>query len=98
MCFEVFLREWRQAFPAETMAAVLDNSGAHTSHYYILGLPRQVQESPFFFGRCNSEELLPFRSSCPSFQISWDRTGIILHPKIGVRINKTDIPHYPKDM
>lgn len=31
-CFEVFLQEWRQAFPAEHMAVVLDNSGAHTSH------------------------------------------------------------------
>jgi hypothetical protein len=30
-CFEVFLREWRQAFPHDRFAVVLDNSGAHTS-------------------------------------------------------------------
>jgi transposase len=30
-CFELFLREWRQAFPAQRTAVVLDNSGAHTS-------------------------------------------------------------------
>jgi transposase len=29
--FERFLHEWRQAFPAEPWAVVLDNSGAHTS-------------------------------------------------------------------
>jgi hypothetical protein len=31
-CFGVYLQEWRQAFPAETMAMMLGNSGAHTSH------------------------------------------------------------------
>jgi len=31
-CFELFLREWRQAFPDGRVAVVLDNSGAHTSH------------------------------------------------------------------
>ena len=30
-CFEPFLHEWRQAFPAEPWAGVLDNRGAHTS-------------------------------------------------------------------
>jgi len=30
-CFELFLREWRQAFPDAPWAVVLDNSGAHTS-------------------------------------------------------------------
>jgi transposase len=30
-CFELCLREWRQAFPTQRMAVVLDNSGAHTS-------------------------------------------------------------------
>jgi hypothetical protein len=30
-CFGLFLREWRQAFPAEPWAVILDNSGAHTS-------------------------------------------------------------------
>jgi hypothetical protein len=30
-CVELFLREGRQAFPAEPWAVVLDHSGAHTS-------------------------------------------------------------------
>ena len=30
-CFERVLHEWRQAFPAEPWAVVLDTSGAHTS-------------------------------------------------------------------
>ncbi len=30
-CFELFVREWRQAFPSGRWAVVLDNSGAHTS-------------------------------------------------------------------
>ena len=30
-CFELFVREWRRAFPAEPWAVVLDNSGARPS-------------------------------------------------------------------
>ena len=30
-CFELFVREWRRAFPYGRVAMVLDNSGAHTS-------------------------------------------------------------------
>jgi hypothetical protein len=30
-CFELGLRAWRRAFPAEPWAVVLDHSGAHTS-------------------------------------------------------------------
>jgi hypothetical protein len=32
-CFEWFLREWRQAYPAQRMAVVLDHRGAHTSSH-----------------------------------------------------------------
>jgi hypothetical protein len=43
-CFEIFWREWRQAFPAENMAVVLDNSGAHTRHH--ITWPRGIEPVP----------------------------------------------------
>ena len=69
-CFELFVREWRQAFPSGRWAVVLDNSGAHTSGHvrWPMASPRCTcrriarRSTPGNAGSMNCESRSPTRS------------------------------------